>query len=310
MLKRILPALLGALLLPLAGCGEESLPRGVVAQVNGQPIYLRTLEIMIDTRTAGLGTLEKPSLETLRQRYGTALTSLIVHALVMQELERLGQPITEAVVKEAEDAVRRDYPDGEFEKTLTENAIDPEAWRELLAYRTGMRTFLKKVLFSRLTVPLETIEAYYAANEKNFVVSALLSLCQSISTDRAPLERARTQKTLPEDGDAVRTYCFSLPPASVPPYWKKEVGALKPGEFTPVRVVDGRFELVLLREATPEHKMDIVEAYPYIEQLLLEERVDAAFEDWLEKRLPTAKIRVSRQLLDEVAKRPPVAEQR
>lgn len=301
-LKHLLLSLICcALSLPLAGCDKESLPRGVVAFVDGRPIHLRTLETMLDTRTAGLGAFEKPSLVSLRQQYGTALTSLIAHVIVMQELDSLGLSVTESVVREAENAIRKDYSDEEFERNLTESALDPKAWRELLGYRTGMRIFLDKVLRPRVAVSVEEVEAYYAAHESDFFLPALLDLCQIVSTEREPLKMAAAQKRLPENSDAVQAFCFSMRPASVPSYWQKDLRALQEGEFTPVRVVDGRFEMVHLRAKTREHKMDVAEAYPYIEQLLQEEQMNEVFEAWLETRLKTAKISVSKQLVEDIS---------
>lgn len=289
----------------LSACGEEPLPRGVVAQVNGQPISLRTLETLLDTRTAGLGAFEKPSLDSLRKKYGAALSTLIVQVLVVQELERLGAPVADAAVQEVENAIRQDYAENEFEDNLRENAIDLTVWRELLRYRQGMRQFMEQVLRPILAVPLADVEAYYALNKDKFLAPRMLTLSHVVGATATSLETARAKGLASlNDNTTASVYRLRIRRDSIPPAWQKSMRSLKVGEYTSVRAVDGRFEMLLLEEDSPEKKLDIVEAYPYIEQILLEERLDEAFQRWLEKKLQEAEIRVSVHLVREMGQDP------
>ena len=54
----------------LAACLESRLPEGVVATVNSEPIHLRTVQALLDSRSAALGTLQRPSLENMKRQYG------------------------------------------------------------------------------------------------------------------------------------------------------------------------------------------------------------------------------------------------
>lgn len=294
--------LLGALLL-LAACSESPPPQGVVALVDGHPIPLRTLQTLQDTRTAGLGAFEKPSLTTLRQQYGNALTTLIMQALVLQEMERLGMPVDEAAVSEAEMRIRQDYPDDEFEKLLRESSIDLDAWRELMRYRVAMILFASQVLEPSLSVSLEEVEEFYTAHSKDFVIPRMLTLYQVSGEDKEALEKARTTG-IPDDSPDVRVFRLSLRHDAVPDAWKKTVAALKEGEASPVTKGNGSssggFEYVVLTEIAPERTLSLVEAYPHIEQLLMQEKKDVAFQTWLEERLKNARILVSTHLVDEL----------
>lgn len=295
-------ALLCVLLL-LAACTESTPPQGVVALVDGHPIHLRTLQTLQDTRTAGLGAFEKPSLTTLRQQYGHALTSLIMQALVLQEMERMGMPVDENAVSEAEMRIRQDYPDDEFEKLLRESSIDLDAWRELMRYRVGMMLFAAQVLEPRISIPLEEVEAYYAEHSKDFVIPRMLTLYQVSGEDKEAMEKARAAG-IPDDSPDVHVFRLSLRHDAVPDAWKKTVGALKEGEASPVVKSSGSngsgFEYVVLTEIAPERTLNVVEAYPHIEQLLMQKKMDDAFQTWLEERLKTAKILVSTHLVEEL----------
>lgn len=284
----------------LAACGEAPLPRGVVALVDGHPIHLRTLQTLQDTRTAGLGAFEKPSLSTLRQQYGSALATLIAQALVLQEMDRLGMPVGEAAVSEAEMRIRQDYPDDEFEKHLRESSIDLDAWRELMRHRIGMVLFAAQVLEPRISIPLEEVEAYYTRRKDDFVVPRLLTVYQVAGEDREKLEKARGAG-IPDDSPEMRVFRLSLRREQLPDAWKKAVLALKEGEATPVvKAAAGGFEYVVLTEDMPERHLSVVEAYPYIEQLLMQEKLEEAFDVWLEERLKSARVLVSTHLAEEL----------
>ena len=51
----------------LAACLEARLPDGVVATVNGEPITLRRLQTLLDSRSPSLGAMRTPSLENMRR---------------------------------------------------------------------------------------------------------------------------------------------------------------------------------------------------------------------------------------------------
>lgn len=148
MLKNFFPCLLAILLGGFfsGGCtdADPPLPQGVVALVNGEPISLRLVQAMQDTRSVGMGS-QAPSVKLLQSQYGRALSTLIVHALVMQELEKLQLSVSNMETAEVENSLRGDYPADEFEKMLTEEYIDVELWRELLRRSLSMKTFEDKV---------------------------------------------------------------------------------------------------------------------------------------------------------------------
>lgn len=284
----------------LGGCVESPLPGGVVATVNGQPIALRTVETMLDTRTTGFGVQETPTLAHLRQQYGKALLSLISQVLIMQELERRGMGVSDAALAQAEHLIRMDYTEEEFEKIFIENVIDADAWREVMRYRIAMERFVSQVLRPTIYVPLEEIEAYYKAHTAGFSVPRTAVFWQLQSHDRAALERIRAVSPPPEDAPDIIIYRSSVAYEHVPPDWQKVIAALKPGEYTPVRAQTGFFEMLWLKESMPQRHLTLPEAYPYIEQILLEEKLESAFQEWLTKTLLNAQIQVSAHLASQV----------
>ena len=288
----------------LTACKEASLPPGVVALVNGQPIHLRTLQTMQDTRTTALGAFEKPSLTTLRQQYGSALTALIVQSLVAQELEKLDMAVSEAAVAEAEARIREDYPEEEFDKHIKENSIDLDAWRELMRFRLSMANFRTQVLQPGIVVPLDEVEKYYEAHKNDFKLPRMLTLYQVSGEDKGAVEKARSAGEIPDEGAGLRVYRLNMRRDSLPEEWKKAVLALKAGQSTAVMPAENGFAYMTLMTDTAGRELNIVDAYPHIEQFLLEEKTDLAFEAWLEKRLQSTQVLVSVHLAEEMRATP------
>ena len=92
-----------------AWCLQTRLPEGVVATVNGEPVYLRTIQALLDGRTSAGGAWETPSLKIMKSRYGDALGTLIVNALVRQELVRRKLAVNDEDMEKTLAEVRADY---------------------------------------------------------------------------------------------------------------------------------------------------------------------------------------------------------
>ncbi|MEG2172022.1 MAG: peptidylprolyl isomerase [Desulfovibrionaceae bacterium] len=293
-------------LLCAGGCVQEDYPAGAIATVNGSPIALSTLQAVQDTRTVSLGTSHRPSVETLKRQYGAALSVLIINTLVMQELERLELSVPDDEVEKNEALVRADYPENEFEKTLTEEYIDIQIWRQLLRQQLSISTFQAKVLRPQLSVKLEEIEAYYQKNKAEFVVPASLTLIQVSGTSKELVEAARAQAPKLQQGALPERTVqrFTIRRQSVPQEWQKDVAALAVGKSTPVKNRDGFFQFVCLVAQHPAKTLSLRDAYPLINAILLEDKLDASFNQWLEHAVQNAKIRVASPLLRELGEKP------
>lgn len=299
----LLVSLLG--LTSFGGCTQEKHPEGLVALVNGSPIFLNSLQAVQDTRTVSVGTNQRPSLETLKRQYGTALSVLIINTLVMQELERLELSVPDAEVQAGEAQVRADYSEADFEKILTEEYIDIHVWRELLRQQLSIAAFQNKVLRPQLMVTLEETEAYYTKHKAEFTVPARLTLVQVSGTNKELVDQARALapqlegKELPD----VTVQRFTIRQQSVPQEWQKDVQALSPGKSTPVYNRDGFYQFVCLVGSHPARTLSLRDAYPLINDVLLEDKLDDSFSAWLEQAVKTAHIQVANPLYLELGAR-------
>jgi hypothetical protein len=293
----------------VAGCSRESLPAGTVATVNGQPISLRLLNaVQALSYFQRAGASSDLSVDALRKQYGIALASLIVHSLVVQELRKMDLEVTPERMLAEEARIRADYPGGEFEQALLETQMDIQTWRDLLHNQLALKLFAEKVL-SRDAVPSQQeIQAYYARHERDFSYAASLYLRIISGADHNQVESARAAllgsptTLLPPEVLEQKT---AMAKASVPEEWRKDVEALKPGEISPVRKRQFQYQAVQLLEEIPASRLNVVEAYPLIEQALIEEKMDERYADWVEQAVRKADVRVSVYLRERPASADP-----
>ena len=284
----------------VAGCSRESLPAGTVATVNGQPISLRLLNaVQVLSYFQRAGNASELSVDALRQQYGIALASLIAHSLVSQELRKNDLAVSPERMLAEEARIRAEYPGGEFDQTLLEGQMDIQTWRELLHNQLALELFAAKVLSRDVEASLQEVQAYYAQHEQSFSIPASLYLRIISGTERADVERVRA--ALQQSSDlvfppGVVEQKTAMSKAAVPEEWSKDIAALRPGDMSPVKKIQSRYQAVQMLEEVPAGRMSIVEAYPIIEQALIAEKVEEKYAHWIEQAVLKADIRVSAHL--------------
>ena len=185
--RRGLPLCLFFVCLALSGCLERRLPEGVMASVNGEPIHLAAVQALMDSRSTSLGIPLRPSLEDMKNRYGGALGTLIVHTLVRQDLARRGLSVTDAALEHAVEQVRADFGPGGLEKFLTDSSLREADWKALMRDYLAMDVFRKRVLLPAIQVSLEEARAYYQEHKAEFLLPGSLDVCLATAPDREAL---------------------------------------------------------------------------------------------------------------------------
>jgi hypothetical protein len=126
-----------ALLIGGWGCQDQNAikPSDYLLRVGERSItteaFKRALNLATDDEYAP-DDLAEASLAALRIQ---VLNHLIVSNLLLQRAEALGLELTPQELRKAENEIKADYPPGEFEKTLLQQAIDYEDWSGALAER-------------------------------------------------------------------------------------------------------------------------------------------------------------------------------
>ena len=280
----------------LAACFEARLPDGVVATVNGEPITLRRLQTLLDSRSPSLGAMRTPSLENMRREYGEALGTLIIYALVRQDLQRLQMAVSPAALEAAVAEVKNDYGGGDgLDKFLAEESLDPAEWRALLLDHLSMLAFEKKVLASGIRISLPELRDYYQTHEDDFQMPETQRVCLISAESRKDVEGfcAVFPGGLGEARKKVQVQCLNVRTGDLPQSWQKAAAALKPGQCAPPRQEDGLWRGLALIENRSPTQMNLAETYPIVESVLREQKMAEAFEAWLEKSLGASTIKVA-----------------
>ncbi|XPV74809.1 MAG: peptidyl-prolyl cis-trans isomerase [Desulfovibrio sp.] len=288
-------------LLLLPACTPERTEVGVIGRINDRPIYMRQLEFQHDLAHMGDIGGGIPSVEALRVEYGRLFGELIVQELILAELELRNLDVTEEEIKEIEAQVRDDYPNQEiFEQVLVEEYIDLKSWRELLKYHRALSKFYQKVLRPEIKITYTEAEQYYADHAKEFFLPERLKLVSIKGPSKKIVEQARAMY---RDGEEVNTIATTLNGVAVkqevvrrerlPKPWREALADTPSGDFTKVFADRNAYESLFLVEKEPARILDPSQAYPLIEEALLETKLHQAFEEWLKAKLATASIEIS-----------------
>ena len=291
----------------LAACFEARLPDGVVATVNGEPITLRRLQTLLDSRSPSLGAMRKPSLENMRREYGEGLGTLIIYALVRQDLQRLQMAVSPATLEAAVSEVKNDYGGGDgLDKYLAEESLDPAEWRALLLEHLSMLTFEKRVLAPGVRISLPELRDYYQSHEDDFRMPETMRVCLVSAESRKDVEGFCTvfPGGMSEARKKVQLQCLNIRAGDLPQSWQKAAAALKPGQCAPPRQEDGLWRGLALIEKIPPAQMNLAETYPIVESILREQKMSEAFESWLEKSLAASTIKVAQDIAPDLLAAP------
>ena len=284
----------------LSACFSVRLPEGVIATVNGEPIHLRTVQALLDSRSGALGMQRRPTLANLKNLYGEGLGTLVVQALIRQELARRELGVTDAELETAVDTIRAEYGQEEFSAHLTELSLDEGLWRQLMRDLLAVQKFERDLLAPRVDVSLEEIRTFYLERQKDFLVPASSHVC-FVTADAAESLTAYTEafaQGAAGQFPGVDVQCSKITRGEIPSAWEKELARLKPFQCGRSRRDGEKWQNVCLKGRQAEHVLLLVDAFSLIERTLREEKMAGAFGDWLEQALASAEIKVSPQLME------------
>ncbi|WP_197498754.1 peptidylprolyl isomerase [Halodesulfovibrio spirochaetisodalis] len=305
-MRRII--LLLVLVMVVAGCTQHPEEKGVVARVNGTPIYLKELEARYDLNNIGWVSGVVPSVESMSAEYGNVLSELIIYKLVGAALQEEGLSVSAEDLEKEEAAIRADYPDDLFERTLTEEYIDIAVWRLFLKRHLEMRLFFNDVLRPKVSLTYQEAERYYKENLSEFYIPERIHVLLVRGTDRKAVLRA---SSLFEKADDWKTVAETLPSEitvremklkkdRLPHQWASALQRLRPKHSSNISTTAYGYEQLVLLAAIPEKILGPSQAYSVIERILIEQKLNGAFITWLEEQIASAKIEVTPLLSEKI----------
>ena len=297
-------ALILLLLTLCTACSEQPEEGSVVARVNGQPISMRELQARYDLDHLTWTDEVLPQAEDLQVQYGDSLANLIINALVMQELDKKKMSVTAEEMNIAELEVKSDYGEEEFEQTLEEEAIDFEMWRLFLLQRLSVQKFMQTVLRPDIRVSLEESTKYYNDNLDKFSLPARVHFLVVDSNDKAMLARTlasynkepKTEMLVKEKG--VRLREVRMREDRISPELGQELAKLKAGQASPLRPEQEGWQFLILVGRQPKTVLTQAQAYALVEKELVEQKLEMAFDLWVNKKIKSAEIEIAPPLVE------------
>ena len=297
-------ALIFLLLTLCTACSQQPEEGAIVARVDGQAISMRELQARYDLDHLTWTDEVLPQAEDLQGQYGDSLANLIINALVMQELDKKKLSVTDEEMSIAEFEAKSDYGEGEFEQTLEEEAIDLGMWRLFLRQRLSVQKFMQTVLRPNIRVSLEESTKYYNENLEKFKLPARVHFLVVDSNDKAKLtntlnsynKEPKTDMLVKEEG--VRLREVRMREDRISPELGGELVKLKAGQASPIRAEQDGWQFLVLVAQQPETVLSQAQAYPLVEKELVEQKLEVAFDLWVNKKISKAEIEIAPPLVE------------
>jgi hypothetical protein len=286
--------------LACSGCVSDPPPRGVVARVNGEPVYLSEIRADHDLHYMNWSSANDFDVQSLGEEYGTVLANIVLQRLIRQTLAAEQLAVSDEDVAREEHLIRADYPDDtSFEKTLIEEYVDLEQWRKQVRSRLATQRFLREYLRPQVSVSYEDARDYYWKHRNDFLIPErfVFTVFQSKNHEAlvATIAQYRQDKnaTRGDSSPAVEIHDMDVPGPNLTASWYEYLVNLAPGDTTEVIADANKMTILMLHERLPQSFLSPSAAYPLVEQRLVEEGLQRVFDAWLKQTLSHAKIEIT-----------------
>jgi len=297
------------------GCspmGERNKASSIVcAQVNGKKITLEDFNQEIQRFNLDA---EEPYIESedqIKSLRKELLLLMIDKELLVQEAKARGITVGSGDLAVSLRDMSRGYPEGKFprESYLADPAF--EGWRSFFLDGLLVKKLVQQEIEPSLTVTEEEMRSFFLTHKQEFdkerefrarqiVVESemdareILKLLQD-GQDFAALARERSLSPDHEAGGDLGFFGLG----QLPPEFDEAVLGLKEGEISDVEQSDYGYHIFQLLEIREAKEATWEEAMPKIEQVLVAQKRDHAFHDWLRDLRSHARIKLNLKALTE-----------
>lgn len=150
----------------VSGCSrtEDNFQRAYLIQVNDSVITVEDFQKSFENATAEFpagSEIDPTILSEIRLRLLNQLTERLI---LMERAKELSITVSDQTLENEVSSIKADYPKGEFEQVLLEQAVSYSHWRKDLRIRLLMEKVIDEELNPHITVTPEDIAVYYEEN--------------------------------------------------------------------------------------------------------------------------------------------------
>lgn len=155
--------------LTIAGCGERGaqLATASLVRVNDHSITVGEFNRRFEAWSAEFPEPEKADAAVEKEMKLRLLHQLTEELILLERAKELNLAISDRELETAIKAIQADYPEGEFEKILVEQAIVYGEWKEQLRMRLLKEKVVQEDLETAVSLTPEEVSAAYEANFPN-----------------------------------------------------------------------------------------------------------------------------------------------
>jgi parvulin-like peptidyl-prolyl isomerase len=302
-MKRL--ALLALLIVVVAGCGGSSssarLGADDVAVAGDTAVSKEKFQALMaraeKSYEASKRPFPKPGTAAYEQLKGYALTLLIVRAEFEQELENLGEEVTDDDVEKEIEMLKKQYygnDDKRYEQALETQGLTEEDAKEELRAKLVARKLYNKVT-EDVTVSDEEIKEYYDTHKSQYVQPQSREVRHILVEKKALADQlyaqlksggnfaALAKKYSKDPGSAQNGGKLTVTKGQTVPEFDKTTFQLKKNELSqPVKTQYGYHIIQALSDIKAESKTPLAKVEASIKQQLEKQQKDEAMTRWVE----------------------------
>jgi len=157
--------LLSVCILTFWACSQKSRDDDYLIRVGTSTVsvaeFKHAVEASSEEAFPGEQAISPSALNDLRVR---VLNQMTEELIITEHAKQVGIQVTDQELEASIAAVKADYPDDTFEKTLLENAISFQAWKRKMATRLLIDKVIDKELVDKVEITSEDVTAYFRAH--------------------------------------------------------------------------------------------------------------------------------------------------
>ena len=146
-------------------CSRPAEDNGYLIRVGGSMVtvseFNRAVEAAAEDDYPGEREIGGATQNELRMR---VLNQLAEELIIAERAKTLGIQVSDKELEGAVAAIKSDYPDDTFEKTLLENAVPFQAWKQKLASRLLIDKVIKNELVDKVEITSEDVADYFQSH--------------------------------------------------------------------------------------------------------------------------------------------------
>ena len=277
----------------------------IFAQVNGEKITLEDFNLELHRLSLDSGGPYLESEDQIKALKKELLLMMIDKALLLQEARVKGITITPEDLEVSLNDINKGYPSGKF--SVESHLTDPsyESWRHFFLEGLLVKRLIQQEIEPNIKISEEEMRDFFLSHKQDFDREREFRARQIVV--ESEMEAREILKLLQKGGDfAELARENSLSPdhekggdlgffglGQMPPEFDEAIVQLKKGQISDVVQSDYGYHIFQLLEVREPKEVTWEESKTKIEQILMAQKREQAFHDWLLELRSRARIKVN-----------------